>query len=68
MWSNGREFDPHPVDRTIQPHDRLEFVEHWDCTDSGGMRVHPRGYGVVAASTAAGMPAVGRVRVEVTRQ
>jgi hypothetical protein len=27
MWSHGRLFDPNPVDRTIQPHEQLEFVE-----------------------------------------
>ena len=68
MWSRGRTFDPNPVDRTIPPHDRLEFVEHWGCTDSEGTGVHPGGYEVDAVLTAAGMPAVSRVRVEVTRQ
>jgi hypothetical protein len=68
MWSRGRMFDPNPVDRTIPPHDRLEFVEHWDCTDYEGMGVHPGWYDISAVSTAAGVPASGRVRVEVTRQ
>jgi hypothetical protein len=67
-WSRGRVLDPDPVDRTIPPHDRLEFVEHWECTDSEGVRVHPGWYEVSAVLTVAGMPAVGRARVEVTRQ
>ncbi len=68
MWSRGGPFDPNPIDRTIQPHEQLEFVERWDCTDSEGMRARPGWYEVSAGLTAPGLPVAGRVRVEVTRQ
>lgn len=67
-WSRGRLFDPNPVDRTIQPHGQLEFVEQWDCEDFSGMSVHAGWYEVHAVLTVPGLPVGGRVRVEVTGQ
>ena len=68
IWSRGRAFDPNPVDRTIQPHDRLEFVEQWDCTDSAGMQAHPGAYRADAVLMLRDVPVVPPVRLEVTRQ
>jgi hypothetical protein len=68
MWSHGRTFDPNPVVRTILAHDRLEFVDHWDCRDSAGRGAHAGWYEVGALLNATGIPVVDRVRVQITRQ
>jgi hypothetical protein len=66
-WSHGREFDPTPVERTIEPHGRLEFVEHWDCTNYAGMPAHPGAYEIRCVLAVSNAPAAPPGRVEITR-